>query len=164
MNYKISTANPFLTCGPINFIIFTSLSIFRRFLVTVFTFILFCIVLRVRKQCRLWSDASLNWVCIVCLCPQTDFQSRKCEIPSSSVIRVYSLISQLHWLHCLFVGWSGGAVVLGKPPVPGRPTNLDNSRTKAYCACSRCGGGCLDVFSLVYHFFSFSPSLGVGPI
>ena len=23
-------------------------------------------------------------------------------------------------------GWSGGAMVLGKLPVPGRPTNLDN--------------------------------------
>ena len=26
------------------------------------------------------------------------------------------------------------------------------------------GGGCLDIFSLVYHFFSFSLSLGDGPI
>ena len=26
------------------------------------------------------------------------------------------------------VGWSGGAKVLGKLPVPGRPTNLDYSR------------------------------------
>ena len=25
----------------------------------------------------------------------------------------------------LFVGWSGGAMVLGKLPVPGRPTNFD---------------------------------------
>ena len=40
-------------------------------------------------------------------------------------------------------------MVLGKLPVPGRPTNLDNtcSRTKAYCACSRCGWG------LFGHFF-----------
>ena len=29
-------------------------------------------------------------------------------------------------------GWSGGAMVLGKLSVPGRPTNLDNSRTRAY--------------------------------
>ena len=28
-------------------------------------------------------------------------------------------------------------MVLGKLPVPGRPTNLDNSRARAYCACSR---------------------------
>ena len=33
-------------------------------------------------------------------------------------------------------GWSGGAMVLGKLPVPGRPTNLV---IRAYCACSRCG-------------------------
>ena len=26
------------------------------------------------------------------------------------------------------------------------------------------GGGCLDIFSLVYHFFSFSLSLGEGPM
>ena len=26
------------------------------------------------------------------------------------------------------------------------------------------GGGCLDIFSLVYHFFSFSLSLGDAPI
>ena len=36
-------------------------------------------------------------------------------------------------------GWSGNAEVLGKLPVPGRPTNLDYSRARAYCACSRCG-------------------------
>ena len=39
-------------------------------------------------------------------------------------------------------------MVLGKLPVPGRPTNLDKSR------------GCLDIFSVVYHF-SFSLSLSV---
>ena len=38
-------------------------------------------------------------------------------------------------------GWSGGAVVLGKLPVPGRPTYLDDSRARAYCACSGCGWG-----------------------
>ena len=31
-------------------------------------------------------------------------------------------------------------MVLGKLPVAGRPTNLDKSRARAYCACSRCGG------------------------
>ena len=44
--------------------------------------------------------------------------------------------------------WSGGAKVLGKLPVPGRPTYLDNSRARAYCACNRCGWG------LFGHFFS----------
>ena len=45
-------------------------------------------------------------------------------------------------------GWSGGAMVLGKHPVPGRPTNLGDSRARAYCACSRCGRG------LFGHFYS----------
>ena len=36
-------------------------------------------------------------------------------------------------------GWLGGAKVLGKLSVSGRPTNLDYSRARAYCACSRCG-------------------------
>ena len=44
-------------------------------------------------------------------------------------------------------GWSASAMVLGKLPVPGRPTYLDNSRARAYCACSRCGWG------LFGHFF-----------
>ena len=36
-------------------------------------------------------------------------------------------------------GWSDGAMVLGKLPVPGHPANMDNSRARAYWACSRCG-------------------------
>ena len=36
-------------------------------------------------------------------------------------------------------GWSGGAMLLGKLSVPGRPTNLNSSRARAYCAYSRCG-------------------------
>ena len=28
--------------------------------------------------------------------------------------------------------------VLGKLSVPGRPTSLDDSRARAYCACSTC--------------------------
>ena len=50
-------------------------------------------------------------------------------------------------------------MVLGKLPVPGRPTYLDNSGARAYCACSRCGRGCLDIFSLICHFSFLSPSL-----
>ena len=46
--------------------------------------------------------------------------------------------------------------MLGKLPVLGRPTNLDYRRARAYCTCSRCGWGCLDMFSLIYHF-SFKP-------
>ena len=52
-------------------------------------------------------------------------------------------------------GWSGGAMVLGEFPVLGRPTNCDKSRARTYCACSRCGWGCLDIFlsSIVSLFF-----------
>ena len=38
--------------------------------------------------------------------------------------------------------------MLGKLPVPGRPTNLDYSRARAYCACGRCGWGLLDILFL----------------
>ena len=47
--------------------------------------------------------------------------------------------------------------MLGKLPVPGRPTTSEDSRAMAYCACSGCG--CMDIFSLVYHFFLLSPAL-----
>ena len=57
-------------------------------------------------------------------------------------------------------GWSGGAKVLGKLSVPGRPTYLDFSRARALSALAiGAGGGCLDVFSLIYHFSFLSPSL-----
>ena len=62
-------------------------------------------------------------------------------------------------------GWSGGAKVLGNFPVPGRPTNLDYSRARAYCACSRCGWGLFGHFySHLSLLFSFSLALGEGPI
>ena len=77
-------------------------------------------------------------------------------------------------------------MMLGKLPVSERPTkfgdgrvvrwcwvnssvgasyNLDYSRARAYCACSRCGLGLLGHFTLIYPFLSsFSLSLGDGPI
>ena len=54
------------------------------------------------------------------------------------------------------VGW---CKVLGNLPVPGRPTYLDYSRTRAYCACNRCGWGLFGHFSLICHFSFLSPSL-----
>ena len=48
-------------------------------------------------------------------------------------------------------------MVLGKLPEPGRLTNLDYSRARAYCACNGWGG--LDIFSPIYHFSILSPSL-----
>ena len=53
--------------------------------------------------------------------------------------------------------WVGqGPVVLA---AGGRPTNLDNGRTRSYYVCSRCESGLFGYFSLAYHF-SFSLSLG----
>ena len=54
-------------------------------------------------------------------------------------------------------GWLGGATVLGNLPVPGRPTNFDYSRTRAYCTCSRCGRELFGHFySRLSFLFSFS--------
>ena len=56
-------------------------------------------------------------------------------------------------------------MVLGKLPVPGGPTNLDQSRARAYCAYSRCGWGLFGRFFFSrLSFLSFSLSLGDGPI
>ena len=56
-------------------------------------------------------------------------------------------------------------MVLGKLPVTGRPTSLDNSRTRAFCACSGCGWGLFGhFFSRLSFLSSFSLSLGDGPI
>ena len=51
-------------------------------------------------------------------------------------------------------------MVIVKLLVPGRTTILDDCRARAYCACSRCRWGYLDIFTL-YLFFPLSPSLSV---
>ena len=40
--------------------------------------------------------------------------------------------------------------MLGKLSVPGRPTNLDTSRARACCACSRCRWELFGHFYLIY--------------
>ena len=56
-------------------------------------------------------------------------------------------------------------MVLGKLSVPRRPLNLDYSRARAYCACSRCGRGLFGhFFSHLSFLFSYSLSLRDGPI
>ena len=50
-------------------------------------------------------------------------------------------------------------MALGKLPVPGRPTNWMIVGQGPACACSRCGGGGLDIFTLIYPFSPLSPSL-----
>ena len=61
-------------------------------------------------------------------------------------------------------GWSGGAMVLGKPPVPGRPTILIIVGQGPVALAVGAGGGGLDIFTLIYPFSSFSLSLGDGLI
>ena len=50
-------------------------------------------------------------------------------------------------------------MVLGKIPVPGRPTNLDLSRARTVGAV----GGCLDIFVSSVISFSFLPLSGRRP-
>ena len=65
----------------------------------------------------------------------------------------------------LYRGRSGGAKVPGKLAVPGRPTNLNNNRARAYCACSRCRWGLFGhFFSLLFRFSFLSASPGDGPM
>ena len=60
-------------------------------------------------------------------------------------------------------GWSGGAMVLGKLPVPGASYNFDNSRARACCACSRCGWGWFGHFYSHLSFLFFLPLFGRRP-
>ena len=62
------------------------------------------------------------------------------------------------------VGWSGGAMVLGKLPVSGRPTILVTVGQGPIALAVGAGGGGLDIFTLIYPFSSFSLPLGDGPI
>ena len=55
-------------------------------------------------------------------------------------------------------------MVLCKLSVPGRSTNFDCSRARAYCACCRCGLGLFgQFFSHLSVLSFFSLSLGDGP-
>ena len=49
--------------------------------------------------------------------------------------------------------------MLGKLLVPGRPTNLDYGRARAFCACRRCGWGLFGHFFLSSIISLLSPSL-----
>ena len=55
-------------------------------------------------------------------------------------------------------------MVLGKLPVPGRPTILITVGQGPIALVVGAGGGGLDIFTLIYPFSSFSLSLGDGPI
>ena len=50
-------------------------------------------------------------------------------------------------------------MVLGKLPVPGRPTIWITVGQGPSALVVGAGGGCLDIFTLIYPFFPLSPSL-----
>ena len=50
-------------------------------------------------------------------------------------------------------------MVLGKLPVPGRPTILITVGQGPTALAVGAGGGCLDIFTLIYPFSPLSPSL-----
>ena len=56
-------------------------------------------------------------------------------------------------------GWSGEAMVLGKLPVPGRPTIRMIVGQGPIALAVGAGEGCLDIFTLLYPFSPLSPSL-----
>ena len=85
------------------------------------------------------------------------------------LIRIYTfcinplytgLLLYVGGVHLLLGGCLGGAKVLSKLSesdsegflptlsVPGRPTNLDICKARAYCACGRCGRGVVWTFFL----------------
>ena len=49
-------------------------------------------------------------------------------------------------------------MVLGKLPVPGRPTIWITVGQGPAAVAVGAGGGCLDIFTLIYRFFPLSPS------
>ena len=61
-------------------------------------------------------------------------------------------------------GWSGGAMVLGKLPVPGRPTIWVIVGQGPIALAVGAGGGLFGHFFSSLSFSSFSLSLGDGPI
>ena len=56
-------------------------------------------------------------------------------------------------------GWSGGAMVLGKLPVPGRPTIWMILGQGPIALALGAGGGYLDIFPLLCPFSTLSLSL-----
>ena len=85
-------------------------------------------------------------------------------VPSSSPARgeIFSTVNGVPLHTHGVVGWYDGT---GKTSSAGASYNLDDSRARAYCACSRCGWGLFghSYSGLSFHS-SFSLSLGDGPI
>ena len=73
---------------------------------------------------------------------------------------MYKIIFVINTLiHMCLQGWSGGAMVLGKLPVPGRPTIWITVLQGLTALAVGAGGGCLDIFTLLCPFSPLSPSV-----
>ena len=74
-----------------------------------------------------------------------------CVLPVSGVLFYFlfffcvCLTSFIYYFFFSLMVWSGGAMVLGKLSVPGRPTKLDCSRTRASVLAVGANGSCLDI-------------------
>ena len=66
-------------------------------------------------------------------------------------------------VYAIILEWSGGGMVLGKLPLPGRPTIWMIVKQGPIALAVGAGGGCLDIFTLLYIFSPLSPSLWETP-
>ena len=94
-----------------------------------------------------------NWDLIESVSESFPTYSFKSHQSRTEKVRVLSIDALLNW------GWSGGAMVLDKLPVPGRPTIWITVGQGPTALTVGAGGGCLDIFSLLYPFSPLSPSL-----
>ena len=76
-------------------------------------------------------------------------------------ICIWCCTCQLHFIQQFLHrrGWSGAAMVLGKLPVPGRPTILIGVGQGPTALAVGAGGRCLDIVTLIYPFSPLSPCL-----
>ena len=81
-------------------------------------------------------------------------------ILKNSISRVLIRVS----VSIIFWGWSGGAMVLGKLPVPGRPTTLITVGQGPTALAAGAGWVVWTFFPRLSFLFSYSLSLGDGPI
>ena len=90
-------------------------------------------------------------VCMSCSCRINSIQCISCSFRINNM-QCMSCSSRIR-------GWSGGAMVLGKLPVPGRPTIWITVGQGPTALTVGAGGGCLDIFTLIYPFSPLPPSL-----
>ena len=79
------------------------------------------------------------------------------------MIWVLRHISTKRLYRAKYAGWSGGAMVQGKLPVPGRLTICIIVGQGSSALAVGAGGVCLDIFTLIYPSFHFFPLFGRRP-